>query len=160
MSRPELPHRVIAAVEIQHIRLMESKCKTSVRVPEGNMHIDHNVTSRVKDHRPDGTFVVETAIESRVTKDEAPRKAIIAIAATFELTYKLPKKLSVSSGELKVFANTNAVFNAWPYFREFIQSMFVRMTLPPPILRVYRMPSGPKPSRPKNGNSRQDQSQK
>lgn len=44
------------------------------------------------------------------------------------------------------FANINAVFNAWPFFRELVHSMLGRMGLQPISLPVYRIPSPPQPA--------------
>lgn len=46
------------------------------------------------------------------------------------------------------FANINAVFNAWPFFREFVHSTLGRMGLQPISLPVYRIapPAAPGPT--------------
>jgi len=138
MNAPRQPsQQIVAAVQVQQVRLVEGRCRTTVRAPEPGMVINYPVRARLKEHRPDGTFCVEASVEARVTKKKSQRPRIL-VEATFELTYKLPRTMSVSTSELEVFANTNAIFNVWPYFREFIQSMFERMALPAPILPLYK----------------------
>jgi len=37
------------------------------------------------------------------------------------------------------FARTNGIYNAWPYWREFVQNMIARMNLPPLVIPVFRL---------------------
>ena len=49
-----------------------------------------------------------------------------------------------SSDELNEFGQVNAVFNAWPYWRELVQSSLARMSMPILTVPVYRvLPSDP-----------------
>ncbi len=67
----------------------------------------------------------------------------------FLLQYRVPEDRQDLAGALDreavgAFAHFNSAFNAWPYWREYVQSMTQRLGLPPvtiPILRV------PKPAR-------------
>lgn len=55
--------------------------------------------------------------------------------------YALRPGYKPSELELQSFHKGNAVFNCWPFFREFAQNMIVRMELPaPPIpfLRIHK----------------------
>jgi preprotein translocase subunit SecB len=52
----------------------------------------------------------------------------------------------LTEAHLDAFAKTNAVFNAWPYWREFVQSTTVRMGLPPLVTPVFRFPTQPPPT--------------
>jgi len=65
----------------------------------------------------------------------------ISIIAKFALVYKLNSWEKIEYGNLHAFAMTNGVFNAWPYWREFVQSTTVRMSLPPIVLPVFRFPT-------------------
>lgn len=67
-------------------------------------------------------------------------EAIAWVQATYELHYRLPPDFEGSDEALTAFAETNGVFNAWPYFREFVQNSLTRMGLPPIFLPLFRVP--------------------
>lgn len=81
----------------------------------------------------------------------------VQVDASFELVYSFPKEMEPAPGaeELKAFADTNAVMNCWPYWRELVQSNVSKMNLPPlvvPLLRWAAQPpkQAPKPAEPTN----------
>lgn len=79
----------------------------------------------------DGRLVVQVRFELK-TKPET-----LKTDAIFTLRYKVAGRLS--KAEANAFARHNAVFNAWPYWRELVQSQAVRMGLPPltvPLLKA------------------------
>lgn len=93
------------------------------------------------DHRLDaesGTLVV-TATFSLVAirRDDEPPG--LAIRASFALAYGLPPSADFEDSRLRAFAMTNGVYNAWPYWREYVQSTTTRMGLPPIIVPVFRL---------------------
>jgi hypothetical protein len=94
--------RVIAAAEIGGVRLVEANAITRIR--------------QGRDIRN------KAELAARVQSDPKA-EAYISISATFELRYRLPEGFGASSEELEAFARTNGVFNAWPYWREFLQAM-------------------------------------
>jgi hypothetical protein len=60
--------------------------------------------------------------------------------AFFRVTYTISGDEPVSSGDLDQFAHWNAVFNAWPYWREYLSSTINRSGLPRVVLPVMRVP--------------------
>jgi hypothetical protein len=69
----------------------------------------------------------------------------VQVDATLELVYSYPAdtKPVPSPEEIQAFANTNALMNCWPYWRELVQNMVARMNLPPfvvPLLRYVPPP--------------------
>ena len=78
----------------------------------------------------------------------------VQVDATLELIYSYPADTVPlpSSEELQAFANTSALMNCWPYWRELVQNMVARMNLPPfvvPLLRYVPPPPPPPPPPPK-----------
>lgn len=49
--------------------------------------------------------------------------------------------IEMSAADVKAFADFNSTFNAWPYWREFVQSMTARMGLPSVIIPVLPVPN-------------------
>jgi len=61
------------------------------------------------------------------------------IEAQFLLTYVLDSTDGLDSANYQSFGELNGRFNAWPYWREFVQSITVRMGIPPltvPSLKI------------------------
>jgi hypothetical protein len=95
-------------------------------------------------HRFDDGFIVRAVLATRVyseEKQQTPESAPVRISVAFALTYLLDNAMTASDEVLAEFARVNGAFNAWPYFREFVQAMSVRMSLPPIVLPVLRVKS-------------------
>ncbi len=89
--------------------------------------------------------VFEYSSERQRPEDREPTQDF-GVKAVFLLKYKLnqdeggaPPSLDVE--DVRAFADFNATYNAWPYWREFVQSMAVRMGLPPVIVRILPVPN-------------------
>lgn len=147
------PLRLISAVQIKGIRLVETAARARISSPREVKEVEAvlGYSARLKEHRKDGTFVVASTMEVRLAPRESNERPAVSIKAGFELTYALPQDFRVSRSELNAFAQTNGIFNVWPYWREFVQNMFVRMALPPFTLPVYRL-FEPTKAAPKKGN--------
>lgn len=77
--------------------------------------------------------------------------AIIKINCDYILNYSIRPDTTLSDEDLKNFSNTNAICNAWPYIREFVQAMCNRMEISPmalPLLRIV-----PEKNAPTEGNA-------
>ena len=75
------------------------------------------------------------------TGDE--RKELLRIDSEYILSYQLLGKKRPSTNDIEIFCSMNAVYNAWPYWRELVHSMANRMDLPVPIMPLLKF----KPSR-------------
>lgn len=69
----------------------------------------------------------------------AEGKSVADVVATYRLLYTIPKGLEPSIEELNSFARVNGIHNAWPYWRELIQSVLSRMGLPPVVIPLFRL---------------------
>ena len=70
---------------------------------------------------------------------EAAKEPVISITASFLAEYQLAEGFSPTAAEQKAFMEANAVFNCWPYWREFVKSTTARMNLPPLTLPFFRV---------------------
>ena len=61
-------------------------------------------------------------------QDESVR--IFEVKCRFQVTYQLEPGYQPTPEEISAFSSANAVFNAWPYFREFVQNTCLRMGFP------------------------------
>ena len=132
--------RVIAAVEIEGVRLVEANAETKVRSPADTGSVDLLVNQKagISERHENGTFFVAATISARLISEEAKEEPLVSIETSFELQYRLPEGFRVDPQILTTFAETNGIYNAWPYWHEFVQSTFARMGLPPVVLPLLR----------------------
>ena len=90
----------------------------------------------------DGSLKVQVAFNLELRSDTDEETLQAEIRGTFELSYEIPDDEIFSAEELEAFADMNAVFNAWPYWRELIQASLARMGLPVLTVPVFRVPMG------------------
>lgn len=64
------------------------------------------------------------------------------VGAQFLLSYEVPDLHEYSNEAVEAFGMANAVFNAWPYWREFVQSGATRAGYPPMVVPVLRISDG------------------
>jgi preprotein translocase subunit SecB len=63
----------------------------------------------------------------------------LSIECTFLLIYKATTLEKLENDNFEAFGKTNGIYNAWPYWREFVQNMIARMALPPLTIPVFRL---------------------
>jgi len=144
MTTPKGIQRVGAVVQIGGVRLVEANAKTRVRsVKElGDATLNLTYGARVL-APPDskGVFFIRAHMDAKVISDQDPKaEPYVEVGVGLELRYRLPVGFEASKDELRAFAQVNGVFNAWPYFREIIQTASARMDLPPIVIPLYRRP--------------------
>lgn len=91
---------------------------------------------------------IDFAVSASPENDDAVR--IFGMKCSFRVTYQLEEGFHPTPQEAKTFAAANAVFNVWPYFREFAQSMCSRLgfssTPAIPFLKLIPKPDKNRPS--------------
>jgi hypothetical protein len=76
-----------------------------------------------------------TDAESQAAKPEAA----IMVNCVYAVEYSVDASFDATPAHVDAFKDGNAIFNCWPYFREYLQSSLVRMNLPvftAPFLRL------------------------
>lgn len=63
---------------------------------------------------------------------------LLTISCRFLLIYEAPSVAEFPRANLEAFAKLNGVYNAWPYWREFVQNIVARMGLPRLVVPVFR----------------------
>lgn len=131
--------RLIAKIEIEEVALLGASVKRSIRsADETEARIQLNKRASLLERSDDGRFYVQAEIEFSIEASGSEQPAV-SIHTAFELTYRHPSDLEVTSQVLQEFAEINGVFNVWPYWREFIQSTMARMNLPVITIPVFRL---------------------
>ena len=134
--------RLISVVQIESVRLCEVHCRSVAQPSEVADAVRVNTsrkTAVVKEPTEDRAFRIEATFTMEVRSADDDEELQAELRGTFELSYGIPGDVSFSAQELEAFGEVNAVFNAWPYWRELVQSSLARMLLPPLTLPVFRV---------------------
>ena len=131
---------------LRQIRLVRAKLASSVRpeVADDPLEIGFQHKSKHVD-APPNLFRVAVSFKmtgKRPGEDTAP----VTVECDFEADYELLEGFTLNPDAARAFKDGNAVFNMWPYFREYLQSSIQRMGLPPltaPFLRLQPKPRKP-----------------
>lgn len=68
-------------------------------------------------------------------RDEPGEDAVLRITAEYRLEYILKDdEPAPSADEIRQLANVSGIYNVWPFFREFVASLYAKMNLPLPLL--------------------------
>jgi hypothetical protein len=136
---PELLE-LVAVVEIDDVRLVEGSASTTIsaaQVSASNLNLKNG--ARVVRELQGGAFGIQVTFEAQVVPQQpAGAGPAISFRVVHELTYKVPAGSTFATETLEAFARFNGIFNAWPYWREYVQSATSQMGLPRLILPVFR----------------------
>jgi preprotein translocase subunit SecB len=142
---------IISVVQLESVRLVQASARTTIRspeeAPEVTLFLDYSATAS-KDEAH--SFYVLATVGIALASSPGEKNPPVSVKAKFELKYRVPESCEVSKKEITAFANLNGIYNAWPYFREFVQSTTARMDLPSIILPVFRVPASNQ-AKPKTG---------
>jgi len=93
----------------------------------------------VSTHRDTGRIFVRPFFILATSKEGEPEaEPLFSIETSFVLIYTVESFDGLEEQNIHAFASTNGVYNAWPYWREFVQNTVSRMALPPTTLPVFR----------------------
>jgi len=137
--------KVAAGTELRRIFLLQGKAALAPPFVEGGCQLSKKGWSVRVGHQR-GKFNVNkmtlrTTLQFHFSAGEegTEDRPLVAIAATFIAEYEMAEGFNPSSKELNAFLKTNAVFNCWPYWREYVHSTAARMNLPPLTLPFFRI---------------------
>lgn len=138
---------LIAVVHLMNVRLVNCSAKAGIRLADvtDEMGPEFSHSAKAVQGSEPGVFYVLSGLRVRVVS-ESSEVSHAELNVQFELEYRVPSDFKPTRSEISAFARVNGVFNAWPYFREFVQSTSQKMDLPVIILPVYRVPQAPRPS--------------
>lgn len=134
--------RIISVIQIEGVRLCEAHCRSAVQPSEIADAIKVTTSRKaavVKEPTSDRSLRIEIAFTMEVRSAGDDEQLQAEIRGMFELSYEIPDDESFSSEEFEAFGDVNAVFNAWPYWRELVQASLARMSMPPLTVPVFRV---------------------
>ena len=149
--RMELAILVSDRVQIQDVRLIRCDCRIEPRAlapphpPRLQANFAHEASTQVG---PDCTRIaVVTRFRFSAIREESEKhEPCVGIEALFLVTYAAEGLTGLGPEHFNSFGALNGVFNAWPYWRELLHSLTVRMGLPAFVLPVLRIGTPMPPS--------------
>ena len=130
---------------LRHIRLVRAKIASTLRPETFNtpLEIDFQFKSKQLETGPEVLrLLVLFRMTGKIRESESP---LVSVESDYEADYQLGEGFALTPEAARAFKDGNAIFNMWPYFREYLQSSLQRMGLPPltaPFLRLQ--PKTPK----------------
>lgn len=128
---------------IQNIRLARSKITSNLLpdTPEHPIGIEFDFRSKQAESPPE---LLRIAVSFRMAgTPEGTKIPVVSVESVFEADYLLREGYVPTQAAASAFKDGTAIFNTWPYFREYLQSSLQRLGLPPltaPFLRIQPKP--------------------
>ena len=95
--------------------------------------------SNVSSSQQGEQFVVEVAFEYAAWDSSEPPQRIFQVNCSFEVCYRVKDSYIPTEDERHSFSRGTAVFNCWPYAREFFRDITARLGHPTPALPLLRI---------------------
>jgi len=126
--------------EIEGITLLacstsRAKAGTSFKEPFSVKPALSNISSSIQGNQ----FVVEVSFEYSAWDASEPSQRLFLINCTFETIYRIRHDYSPNEEEKQSFSRGTAVFNCWPYAREFLRDVTARLGHQTPALPLLRI---------------------
>lgn len=137
----EVVRAVAQRVEIQQVKLIEStlKCAPSFPKPPRNVEIGCGSSVDYNKEKERVLVAVRFKLSARHEDSTSHVPDDVQIEALFLIVYHLKPGPSLTRDQLAKFAELNGIFNAWPYWREYVQSTTSRMGLPPLVMPSFKV---------------------
>jgi len=139
----EAAHRFQVSARLQDVQLLD--CSASVSEAnsdlEGELHLGLTTGTGILS-QSEGKVRFWVRIDIFGDPAGAPQQPELhhfEVACRYALAYQLRPGYAPSAQELDAFREGNAVFHCWPYSRELVQNMTMRMGLPIPPLPFLRL---------------------
>ena len=146
----DLAIQVSDRVQLETVRLMSCDCKQTYLVGGGQKSFKtERTTESSVDEGTNRVFVLASFTLTTFETGTNDEKPFAVIKAVFLLVYQADSLLGITKNSVDLFGQTNGIYNAWPYWREYVQNTIVRMGLPPLTIPVFRLFNPKQPGTPK-----------
>ncbi len=127
-------------VQLDDVRLISCKSNQEPCVLAGKNSFSINHFIEVEADKEQSYIFIVANFDFEAFKEGHEKEDSFAkIKASFLLSYKVESLEGINDKCLTSFGKLNGVYNAWPYWREFVQNMIVRMGLPTLTIPVFRL---------------------
>jgi hypothetical protein len=144
-ERPGKPDFALAlkvsdCVELESVMLVDCQCKQQRFVKTESRAFDINYSTESNMDTESKRVIVLAKFKwegfEANSKDKTP---FATIEASFVLLYSASNLEGINQENIEMFGKLNGIYNAWPYWREFLQNSISRMCLPPLTAPVFRL---------------------
>lgn len=131
-------------IELESVALTGATLSTNLSPLEPPNSLAIQSRYRANGELVDGTeqrvlVVIDFEFEGRVEEgDEDGLSPAVRLEATYSLVYRVKPDATYPEGAIEDFARLNGAYNAWPYWREMVQSVCGRAGLSGIIVPVFR----------------------
>lgn len=134
---------VSRSVQIESVSLTRVAMTTDVPDESGSelLRLSQRYRGRYELPACDSEIVlvqVDFRFEAHSTKDGEPDRRVADIAAEFLVVYRAKATSAFPADALQHFAGLNGTYNAWPYWRELVQSLTARAGMSAVTVPVFR----------------------
>jgi len=126
-------------VQLKDVRLINCKCDQTPEATLGKKAYDINYSTEVQVDKKNGYVIVTAKFHFEAFTESKTQKPAIFVDASFLLAYKIENFEGLTQKGFEQFANLNGIYNACPYWREFVQNTVTRMGLPSLSIPVFRI---------------------
>lgn len=123
---------LVRHAQLRYLRMRKSE-SVLIAAPESKPDLNQTINIEVGHNDAEGAAVV---VQATFTLDG---RDVLHIGATFEILYGFDAAVKISPEQMGAFGHLIGINNAWPYWREFVQSMTSRMGLPSLTLPLLRL---------------------
>lgn len=99
--------------------------------------LDVRPTQSARWHREGATLVVRLRMQLELIASDS-ESALCRVRSEYVLLYALSDELEPRDEDLDSFALINGCYNAWSYWREFVQSSLARLEMPMVTVPTFR----------------------
>lgn len=136
-SKIDLAAPVSQRVALESINLWKSGAQRKLKVDlSPTVSISVQVNTNVD--KKEGVIEVFPRFVLVAKSGASSDDELLRIEALFLLRYRVPSFAGLRKANIAAFGDMNGLYNAWPYWREFVQATTVRMGLPALTIPVYR----------------------
>jgi len=152
VKHPAVPRTAPAASAALYNELVAVAQLTAVSLTKSTSELHHSRLAEGDEtlpiHTPSPKFkwafsktknILRCGVRLEVTVGEDAASPLIELTGEYLLTYQLTKSLDLPPPVATRFAGTQAVFNAWSFFREFAHASVARMSMAPLMLPMMHL---------------------
>jgi hypothetical protein len=148
-SKVDLATPVSQRIELENLLLLETVARRQPLRGTLPAHISVNVDVKTDANKKEGVIQVRPHFVLVARFENESNDELMRIEAVFLLQYRVPSFDGLRKANITAFGEMNGLYNAWPYWREFVQATTVRMGLPALTVPVYRPIGTPSPGKKK-----------
>jgi hypothetical protein len=131
-----LAANVAARVQIKDVLLLATSAERALELGSGGLSVRTSNGAETTVEERALTVKCRFRMEAnRADSDEVK----VSVDALYVIRYELSSAEGLTKEALDRFGEYNGTYNAWPYWREFLNSTIVRMGLPSLVVPVFRL---------------------